>query len=314
MGEIFDGIINDGILSHYGEAFEVSPGGGMSVIVGIGRCWFDHTWTLNDADLPLIIEPAELVLDRIDAIVIEVDARDEARTNSIKVVKGTPGNPAKEPELTNTTLVHQHPLAFISVPAGCKEINQGLITDNRGQVDCHFADALLDVIDVTELMKQWLYQFNEWFNGLQLTVQRYLAIFKGFLLAGDTEVVITDLPQATPFLNCTMPDLQYLIDKKIGQTIDITPGDHWLNVDGKIYKRTGDKTTWTITRIDLSSSPSDWELVEEPETMITIYSVMSFYSSVWGISPREVEVYKGAVRMRFEQLDYNIDVAVSIDG
>lgn len=314
MGEIFDGIINDGILSHYGEAFEVSPGGGLSVIVGIGRCWFDHTWTLNDAELPLVLEPAELVHDRIDAVVIEVDARDEARENSIKIVKGTPGSPAQKPELTNTTLVHQHPIAYVSIPAECQEINQGLITDNRGQVDCHFADALLDVIDVTELMKQWLYQFNEWFGGIQTTVERYLAIFKGSLLAGDTEIVITDLPQVTAGLTNTMPDLKYLVENKKGQTIEINPGDFWLD-DGKIYKRIGAKQVWTIATHPGLGSDVDWVPIDDSqETMITNYSILSFYSSVWGIAPREVEVIRGAVKLRYEKLAYNINVAVSVDG
>ena len=317
MGEIFDGIINDGILSHYGEAFEVSPGGGLSIIVGIGRCWFDHTWTLNDADLPMVLEPAELVLDRIDAVVIEVDARDEARKNSIKIIKGTPGDPAQKPELTNTTLVHQHAIAYISVPAECREINQGHITDNRGQEDCHFADALLDVIDVTELMKQWLYQFNEWFNGIQNTVERYLAIFKGSLIAGDTEIVITDLPQVTKTLGNTMPDHEYIITNKIGQTIHISIGDYWIS-KGKIYKRLKGEIDWKVEKQhnSLSEYPSDlWQLVDDPQdTMITKYSVLSFYTSVWGVAPKEVEVLKGAVRLRFEKYTFNIDVAVSVDG
>lgn len=315
VGEIFDGIINDGILSHYGGAFEVSPGGALSVIVATGRCWFDHTWTLNDADLPLLLDKAEMVLNRIDAIVIEVDARDEARRNTIKIVKGTPGNPAQRPELTNTDLVHQHALAYITIPAGCLEINRGHIADNRGQVDCHFADALLDVIDVTELMKQWHYQFDEWFGSLQKTISRYLAIFRASMLTGDTQIVITDLEQKTAGLSNTMYDFEYLGNKKAGQTVQITKGDYGY-YKGKIYQSKVTKS-WTVSanESNISTNTGEWQLISDPSnTMITRYSVLSFYSSIWGVAPISVEVIKGAVRLTFDELKSNMEVAVSVDG
>lgn len=49
MSSIFDGIIRDGILQHVGTAMMVKESTGMMVNVGIGRAWFNHTWTLNDA-------------------------------------------------------------------------------------------------------------------------------------------------------------------------------------------------------------------------------------------------------------------------
>ena len=32
----------------------------MNVYVGIGRAWFNHTWTLNDSILPLEVTQAEV--------------------------------------------------------------------------------------------------------------------------------------------------------------------------------------------------------------------------------------------------------------
>lgn len=313
LSQIFDGVINDGIFAHYGEAFEVSPGGGLSIIVGTGRCWFNHTWTLNDADIPMLLEPAEMVLDRIDAVVIEIDARDSVRENHIKIVKGTPGSPAEKPTLTNDDLVHQHAIAYISVPAGSTEIDQGSITDNRGQEDCHFADALLDVIDVTELMKKWTYQFYKWFGNIKNTVDKYLEIYKGSLKAGESVIVFTDLEQVTEGLEDTMPDLAYLKKNKMGEQIQITTGDHWLGSDNKIYKRVGVSENWTIADVDLADN-LNWEVINDPDTKISNESVMSFYSSVWGVEPKAVDVYDGAVRLIFEPYKDDLDVAVSIDG
>ena len=64
MSSIFDGIIQDGVLQHFGTAMMVKEGEGMTVNVGIGRAWFNHTWTLNDAVLPLNIPLSEVIAPR----------------------------------------------------------------------------------------------------------------------------------------------------------------------------------------------------------------------------------------------------------
>ena len=68
MSSIFDGIIRDGVLQHFGTAMMVKESEGMMVNVGIGRAWFNHTWTLNDALLPLTLPLSEVILNRIDAV------------------------------------------------------------------------------------------------------------------------------------------------------------------------------------------------------------------------------------------------------
>ena len=90
MASIFDGVIVDGVYQSIGTALIVTASSGLQVSVGIGRAWFNHTWTLNDAVLPLTLAPADVVLSRIDAVILEVDSRDAARSNSIRVVTGTP--------------------------------------------------------------------------------------------------------------------------------------------------------------------------------------------------------------------------------
>ena len=75
MGRIFDGIIRDGVYSAYGQCFAVTALSGMTVNVGTGRAWFDHTWILNDALQPMTVEESEVILDRIDALVFDIDNR-----------------------------------------------------------------------------------------------------------------------------------------------------------------------------------------------------------------------------------------------
>ena len=57
MSAIFDGLINDGVFAGIGDKLVVSTSSGNTVSVGTGKCWFNHTWTLNDA--PLLIDQLE---------------------------------------------------------------------------------------------------------------------------------------------------------------------------------------------------------------------------------------------------------------
>ena len=122
ISSIFDGIIKDGVFMSIGDAFIVSAANGMQVKVGSGRAWFNHTWTYNSVPSLHTIEPADLVLNRIDTVVLEINASEEVRANSIKVIKGTPATNPVAPTLINTELVHQYPLADIYVGANVTEI------------------------------------------------------------------------------------------------------------------------------------------------------------------------------------------------
>ena len=109
MSSIFDGIIRDGIFSTIGTSLVVTaPEDGMYVNVGPGRAWFNHTWTLNDTLLPVEAEQSEVVLDRIDAVVLEVNAGAEVRANSIKFIKGTPSSNPVRPTMIHNAEVNQY--------------------------------------------------------------------------------------------------------------------------------------------------------------------------------------------------------------
>ena len=92
ISRMFDGIIIDGVIGAVGA---VKAGTGNTVNVSSGRAWFNHTWTYNDAPMPISCGSAAVLLDRYDAIVLEVNAASDVRKNSIKVVTGTEAsNPA----------------------------------------------------------------------------------------------------------------------------------------------------------------------------------------------------------------------------
>ena len=164
ISSMFDGLITDGIYNGFLESFMVtaSSPASMVVTVGEGRCWFNHTWTLNDAPLPLTLDVGDVVLNRIDTIVIDVDSTDTVRACTIKVVKGTPSSQAVAPSLENTETHHQYPLCDISVPAGATTITQSNITNRRGTSDCPFVATLMKSVNVDDLLIQWESQWNDW--------------------------------------------------------------------------------------------------------------------------------------------------------
>lgn len=164
MSSIFDGIIRDGIFMSIGTRFQVLADSEMMVTVGTGRAWFDHTWTLNDSLLPISIPQSEVILNRIDAVVLEVNAEPSVRANSIKVVKGTPSSAPARPTLTNTATVHQYPLAYISVAAGVTSIRQADITSMIGQGTAPYVTGILDTINIESMVLQWEDQWKKFFE------------------------------------------------------------------------------------------------------------------------------------------------------
>lgn len=142
LSSIFDGVITDGVFRSVGDGLLATAGSGLSVIVGVGRAWFNHTWTFNDAALPLTIDAADALFDRIDTIVLDVDTRTSIRANSILVVKGTPASTPVAPTLINTGGHYQYPLANIRLPKTMTSILPAYITKRIGTVDCPYVTVI----------------------------------------------------------------------------------------------------------------------------------------------------------------------------
>lgn len=167
MSAIFDGVINDGVFANIGTAFAVSANTGFQVNVGIGRAWFNSKWLYNDTILPLTLDQPEVLLNRIDAVVIEIDSTEEVRAGSIKIVKGTPASTPQNPALASSEFLHQYPLAYILVEAGATSITQSKITNKVGTSDCPYVTGILQVVNIDNIVAQWGAQWVEWFTAEQ---------------------------------------------------------------------------------------------------------------------------------------------------
>ena len=189
ISRLFDGLIRDGIFASIGDCLVVKQSNQMNVTVGTGRAWFNHTWSYNDALYPVTIPPSEILMDRIDAIVLEINSVEAVRANSIKLIKGTPASTPTKPALTNTKEVHQYPLAYVTVGKEVTSIRQADIENCVGTSVCPFVTGILEVISIEQLIPQWkdilnrfveenTANFNTWMNGEKQEYQDWLAAAK----------------------------------------------------------------------------------------------------------------------------------------
>lgn len=179
MSSIFDGLIEDGVYMNIGTAFTPSALGGMSVGIGTGRAWFNHTWSYNDSIVGVTVPTANGVHPRIDTIVLEIDTRDNWRHNRFLLVQGTPAASPVAPTLTNTSEVHQYPICNVYVGAGVTEITSGNITYLVGTEDTPYVTGILDPTfefggylnqftgEVQDLTESLYATIMSWFNNLE---------------------------------------------------------------------------------------------------------------------------------------------------
>ena len=262
VSSIFDGIINDGIYESIGTAMIVKATSYMVINIGIGRAWFNHTWTYNDSILPLTVQPSELVLNRIDTVILEVDSTRTVRTNSIKIIEGTPAATPVAITLVNNENVHQYPLARIYVKANATVITQADITNTVGTSECPFVTGIISTLSTDNLIQQWESSYEQWLSEQATSFNTWFAGLKNEL----------DSNQAANLLN--QINLVSAIEKeKIDGYYNGTfLATHWEGatketVNGTVQKVTA-STALTLTVTNTYTSP----LVYCENTDVTIIS------------------------------------------
>lgn len=228
MSAIFDGVITDGVFASIADHMMPIAGTGLQVIVKPGKCWFNHTWTLNDAELPLTIATADVSLTRIDAIVVEINSAASTRANTIKVVKGTPSaNPAK-PALTNTETLHQYALGYIKVTPGMTSVTADKIEVNVGKTGCPFVTSVLQQTDITDLFNQWNAEFNTWFANVQSQLSGNVA--------ANLQRQIDEVKTANELNAANITQIQKNYGLKIGDILTTSatnPGSEFVECNGQ---------------------------------------------------------------------------------
>lgn len=178
FARLFDGIILDGIFQTVGTCFFVEAYEGLTVNVGVGLAWFNHTWTYNDAVLPINGIQSEVLLDRIDALVLEVNGEDSVRDNRIYFKRGTASSTPQKPEMIRSTMVNEYPLCYIYRHAGDDEIRQADMENMIGTDPCPFVSGILKTITIDQVLPQWRDELNRFIEDEEFRASEMFAALK----------------------------------------------------------------------------------------------------------------------------------------
>lgn len=81
FGKYLDGIISDGVIKPYGDAFKVTvlDAAARKISIGTGKGWFNGTWNVLDEPLEVTLPPN--VASHLEAVILQVNH--QGRTNRI---------------------------------------------------------------------------------------------------------------------------------------------------------------------------------------------------------------------------------------
>lgn len=199
VGNMFDGLISNGIYENIGDAFIVRAAGGMNVTVGSGRAFVGKKWAFNDAAVTVEISAANASLNRYTAVVLRRSMT--TRDVVITTIDGTPAaNPVK-PAIVRDSTTYDLCLAMIYVAAGATALSQANISDTRAGDRCGWVTGIVSQVPTGDLFEQWQTAYEEfyasfqsWFDTLtrQLQVNTYISAFDKTVSpnAGSGAVVI----------------------------------------------------------------------------------------------------------------------------
>lgn len=245
VSSIFDGVIGDGVYETIGDALMVKPVSGLTVSVGTGRAWFNHTWTLNDSPIPITLPSGPAINSRYDVIYLEVD--EDKRVNTISYVAGTASESPTYPELINTATKHQYPLAYVRRTPGQLEIGSSNITNMVGTSSCPFVIGIVKVMNIDNFVSQWSAQWDEFLDEKGSQTDEWLAENKLEFETWFNNLKVTLDENVAANLTQQIYDLTQLVNaliygEAIAQTIDDSDGNpvkdsNGNNIEGSIIYR-----------------------------------------------------------------------------
>lgn len=208
FSEMYDGLIIDGVYQNIGNAFAVAPSNVLfGVNIGAGRAWFNHTWNNNSAAYPLELTISDLLLPRIDAIILEVDTRVAVRANSLKSITGTPAITPVKPTLTKADGLFQYPLAYVTVPANSNSIVAANIENCVGTSQCPYVSAKLTLMSITEAFSVFEGQYQAWIKTLTEGTDSATLVQLKYKMEG-LETKATEIETEEARLDAMLKDIQ----------------------------------------------------------------------------------------------------------
>ena len=246
-------LISNGVFATPSNAMQVQATSGMNVKVTAGWGFINCKWINNDNDYNLQLDAADLMLNRIDRVVMRLDNSTPVRSISIAIKTGTAATTPTAPALTRSGDVYELSLAQIYVAANAASITQANITDERPNTDlCGFVTGLIDQIDTTNLFAQFTDSFNTWFDNIKDEVKTTTIVIQYHSTYETTEADETTIPIQIENYDETLDILYVYING-----LKLVPGVDYT-VDG---------TNIELTQaLDVIGTPVEFEVLKSADT------------------------------------------------
>lgn len=122
-------VVSNGVFATPSNNLQILASTGMNVVVKNGEGRINGYWVRNTSDYTITIDPADVILNRIDRIVMQLNH--ENRQIDIVYKVGTLATNPVAPELVRTEQIEEYSLARIYVSKNATTIYQSNITDTR---------------------------------------------------------------------------------------------------------------------------------------------------------------------------------------
>lgn len=111
FGEIFDGIITDGVFKGYGSEFKMTKTGASTISVGTGKAWLNGTWNVLKSPLTLAIPTTSPIV----VVMLTVNKKTRYNGFSIKAFGNELAVSVTQDEAQG---LFQHCLAYVRISNG----------------------------------------------------------------------------------------------------------------------------------------------------------------------------------------------------
>lgn len=140
ISEVFNGIFSEGIFKDAiingsydtNNCLRVVPYMDMVVYVEPGKAWLNNIWILNDTKFPVVIPESNMILNRWDAVVLEIDKNKSKRSVRFIVISGEEADEPEKPIIHNNHDVYYYVLAYVYVGKNVSSISADDIVDMVG--------------------------------------------------------------------------------------------------------------------------------------------------------------------------------------
>lgn len=182
---------------------QVISGEGMNVIVLPGFAMVDGCMSLEEDNRTLSLQSSDSQYDRIDTVVLRLNANDSYRLCDLFVVEGVPSINPIRPDLTREGDIYELGLADIFISKNSSVLSDSKITDTRYEADrCGVISSIseFDTETLNAQMNQWALEEREkilaWENEQQTDFTEWVEYLKTVLdesTAGHLQAEIDDL-------------------------------------------------------------------------------------------------------------------------